>query len=77
MRGKEHLPFCQALDTKYDNKTLYLTLRQYRMIWQERMAGKFSSEKGVKTQEYFVCFKFSQRIYGENSRSYAADAIVR
>ncbi len=47
------------------------------MIRQERMAGKFSPEKGVKTQEYFVYFKFSQRIYGENSRPYAADAIVR
>ena len=47
------------------------------MIRQERMAGEFSPEKGVKTQEYFVYFKFSQRIYGENSRPYAADAIVR
>ena len=41
------------------------------------MARKFSSEKGVKTQEYFVYFKFSQRIYGGNWQSYALDAIVR
>ncbi len=47
------------------------------MIWQERMAGKFPSEKGAKTRKYFVHFKFSQRIYGENFWPYAADAIVR
>lgn len=47
------------------------------MIWQERMAGKFPSEKGAKMRKYFVYFKLSQRIYGENFRPSAADAIVR
>ncbi len=37
---------------------------QFRTIRQERIAADFASEKGAKTQEYFVYFKFEQRISG-------------
>ncbi len=39
-------------------------LRQRRTIRQERFAADFASEKGAKTQESFVDFKFEQRISG-------------
>ncbi len=39
-------------------------LWQYRIIRQGDLARNFSSQICVKTQEYFVYFKFSQRICG-------------
>ncbi len=39
-------------------------LGQHRIIRQERFAADFASEKGAKTQESFVDFKFEQRISG-------------
>jgi len=36
------------------------TFRQYRTNRQESLARDFSSEKGVKPQEYFVYFKVLQ-----------------
>jgi len=37
-------------------------LRRHRTIRQERFGADFAPEKGAKTQESFVDFKFEQRI---------------
>ena len=52
-------------------------LWQYRTNRQESLTRDFSSEKGGKPQEYFVYFKFSQRICEGKGPSKPVDAIVR